>query len=75
MEADAAQDTALGDRFSLDRASGWAEALRVQNAEGFDPNGSDVDIRGLIEDEIEKAPETKRKTFERVALAGTICFT
>lgn len=74
MEADAAQETALGGRFSLERASGWAEALRVQNAEGFDPDGSDVDIRSLIEDEIEKAPETKRETFKKVALAGTISF-
>lgn len=73
MEANAAQK-ALGDRFSIERASGWAEALRVQDAEGFDPDGCDVDVLGLIYDEIKKAPETKRKTFRRVALAGTISF-
>jgi integrase len=74
MEANAAQEKALGDRFSLERASGWAEALRAQEAEGFDPKGCDVDVRGLIYDEIKKAPKPKRKAFKRVALAGTISF-
>jgi integrase len=74
MEADAVRGAALGNRFSLEKASAWAEALRVQKAEGG-PDEYDPDVQDLIRDEVAKAPKAMRKAFEKVALSGTISLT
>lgn len=71
MEADAARGASLGDRFGIERATAWAEALRVQRAEGG-PDDYEPDVQDLIENEIEKAPQGKQRTFKKVALSGTL---
>ena len=71
MEADAMKGAALGDRFSLEKASAWAEALRVQRAEGG-PDEFEPDVQDLIEEEVRKAPRARRKAFHKVALSGTL---
>lgn len=68
------RSAALGDRFSLERASVWAEALRVQRTKGG-PDDYDPDMQDLIREEVAKAPKAARKAFEKVALAGTISLT
>ncbi len=74
MEADAIRGAELGDRFSLDRASAWAEALQVQRAKGG-PDEHEPDVLDLIEAEANRAPSAKRKTFEKVALSNTLSIT
>jgi len=74
MEADAVHGATLGDRFSIERASAWAEALRVQRAEGG-PDEYDPDVQDLIEEEVKKAPRAKRSAFKKVALSGTLSLT
>ncbi len=71
MEADAARGASLGDRFGIERATAWAEALRVQRAQGG-PDDYEPDVQDLIEDEVRKAPKEKRKAFKKVALSGTL---
>ncbi|MEO1140312.1 MAG: tyrosine-type recombinase/integrase [Pseudomonadota bacterium] len=71
MEADAVKGTALGDRFSIEKASAWADALHVQRAEGG-PDDYEPDVQDLIEEEVRKAPKAKRKAFQKVALSGTL---
>lgn len=61
----------LDSRFSLERAEGWAEALRAQNAKGG-PDVYEPDVHDLIEDEVSKAPKVQRKAFKKVALSGTL---
>lgn len=71
MEAQISVGASLDSRFSLERAEGWAEALRAQNANGG-PDEYEPDIYDLIDDEVSKAPKTQRKVFKKVALSGTI---
>ncbi|WP_300055224.1 tyrosine-type recombinase/integrase [uncultured Roseobacter sp.] len=71
MEADAVKGTALGDRFSMEKASAWAEALRVQRADGG-PDDYEPDVQDLIKEEVRKAPKARRKAFQKVALSGTL---
>ena len=47
MEADAAKGEVLGDRFSLERATAWAETLSVQKSEGG-PDDHEPDVVDLI---------------------------
>lgn len=71
MEADAARGASLGDRFGIERATAWAEALRVQRAAGG-PDDYEPDVQDLIEEEARKAPKHKRQAFKKVALSGTL---
>ena len=71
MEADAVRGAALGDRFSMEKASAWAEALRVQRSNGG-PDDYEPDVQDLIEEEVRKAPKARRKVFKKVALSGTL---
>ncbi|WP_433989100.1 tyrosine-type recombinase/integrase [Sulfitobacter sp. TBRI5] len=71
MTADAASGAGLSGRFNLERAEGWAEALRVQKAKGG-PDDYQPDVYDLIEDEVRRAPKARRKAFQKVALSGTL---
>jgi len=51
-------------RFSLERAELWADALRIEDDSTF--------VRDLIYEEADKAPETERKAFLKVATAKTL---
>ncbi|RED12885.1 tyrosine-type recombinase/integrase [Pontivivens insulae] len=70
MEADALVGEAIRDRFSVERAAAWAEALRNQRAQGG-PERYEPDVQDLIEEEARNAPAERRGTFQRVALSGT----
>ena len=71
MEAQVSAGASLDSRFSLERAEGWAEALRAQNAKGG-PDDYQPNIYDLIEDEVSAAPKAQPKAFKKVALSGTI---
>ena len=71
MEAQVGAGASLDSRFSLERAEGWAEALRAQNAKGG-PDNYEHDVYDLIEDEVSAAPKAQRKAFKKVALSGAI---
>jgi len=64
MEADATKGEALGDRFSLERASAWAEALSVQRAEGG-PDDHEPDVMDLIEEEARKTRKPSKRLWRR----------
>lgn len=55
MEAQVSAGASLDRKFSLERAEGWAEALRAQNAKGG-PDNYEPDVYDLIEDEVSAVP-------------------